>query len=383
MCLLPLLVAACRLAQAPSIDDRRLSDPAFNIRDPEYDPVSKQVAFVGGGQLWVAALDPRTGVLHDPTGRQIWVDSMVVTHAGHGAVGNGPEWGHSAEGAALHYTRRIGGVPSLATAWPTASGGWRSVGHGSGRFLPMPAIAPTSPEPRVAYLTLQEGALSLGWTPGDGAGAAIDSITPVVSQGPPRWVGDRRQLTFVALDRDGQPQAMFLDLESGHPEVLSHNQDEDTVVHDVWALPLPGGGTLAWYTQTSHHRGELVHDALHVLERAEAGWVERHVLRPDVPLGALRPYLQSPEPFWAQGRPFVALLTTGSVLPHAAPADVWIVDLLEPSPQGSRRITSDEVRIRREPEPVVIGDEVFVYYTDIVDGNATIWRAATGLAATP
>jgi hypothetical protein len=65
-----------------------------------------QTSANGVQQVWIAELNPLTGLLVSATGKDLLVDTDVAAIGPQGDTTNGPEWGLDSEGAAVFYSKR-------------------------------------------------------------------------------------------------------------------------------------------------------------------------------------------------------------------------------------------------------------------------------------
>ncbi len=98
-----ILLAPAVSAQQWTVDDVPVGSPEVRYLDPEFLPGYPLMVFQDmDNKVWIARLDPATGLLVTETGRDILVDSNIVrldsTH-------QGPEWGLDQHGWAVFYTK--------------------------------------------------------------------------------------------------------------------------------------------------------------------------------------------------------------------------------------------------------------------------------------
>jgi len=102
-----------------------------DLQDPEYSQTRGQITWTdSAGSLWLANVDPVTGLFRPANGKGVQIDADAMTTADLKVVGNGPEWVTTAITDQIVYTKFLAGQPHtmqnarLAVAVQQPGGGW-------------------------------------------------------------------------------------------------------------------------------------------------------------------------------------------------------------------------------------------------------------------
>lgn len=364
-------------------DAVRMSPPGASYIDPEILPVDARLVFqTGGGDIWIAHLDPHTGRFRSADGRDERVDTGAFPVA---VTWSGPELGVDASGWGVYYAKAAtpGGPPQIWRAEPT-DGGWVGAPLTDGE--PHQTQLATKSLTRTGTRVLN---IRGGWS--DGTISWFSASDPSVEhplieideetfgRTPARWSTDGR---FV-LYRDELARVRMHDADLGSDRLLT----DDGSVHDDpngWPAPELGGEPLV---------ATVVDDTRIAIHRDLGGATWSRIATLEVPAGSRNAYYGSPEPLVVGGRSYLSLVVKDQPNhSETTPTDseVWIVGI-EPdedgAPRFARRCDDGAPGVfRSDPETFVGSDEVFVYYSVIElarggGGSYELWRARTGIEA--
>ncbi len=360
----------------------RMSPADESYVDPEILQVGAKLVFqTGGGKIWLADLDPETGLFVSTDGKDQLIDTDAYPIA---VTWSGPEFGVDASGWSLIYAKAEppGGAPQIWRSEPTDDGF---------RIEPMTAGEPHQTQLATKSLT-RTGTRILGirgaWSDGTIAWYSendpederdvIEIDEDIFGRTPARWSRDGR---FV-LYRDELGRVNLLDADLGTTRLVT----DDGSVHDdpnAWRAPELGGELLV----------ATVMDATRIAILRDLGgptWTRIATL--EVPAGSGQDYLGSPEPLVVGGRSHLSLVVkdqpnhSGTV---ATEGEVWIIGIEEGadgSPEFARRCDDGAAGVyRSDPETFVGTDEVFVYYSVIdrdhgAGGAYQLWGSRTGIS---
>lgn len=383
------LIASCALESPPQppedqdVGGQDLSSSAFSVADrdaaprarhplsdPEFDRLTPRAVFGDNGRVRVADIDPATGVLRrnaDLSYGQI-IDSEMTNTTGIPFVFNGAEWGASAAGSVIAYTKgsREQGF-SIFIATQNTEGRWtprRAAELGDG-WAPIPSQTETDTAwsvlfGRGLYDAANPAAVKLAYRippyteeiqlsdadPGVGNGAALV-----------KWAYQRSALTYLlakqpANDSTGYSQVGYHDTGTRRTIAITGTAS-NKVDAFAWGAPELEGALAAWALDDT--------GALEVFLGAKTlptGPLPR-VATLTPPAGYR---YTSPEPFLFAGKSYVALLQQARTSGATDRLVIASLNLASTRVPTLRTVSlTTDVR-RSEPEPVVYQGKAFVYY---------------------
>ncbi|MCB9680731.1 MAG: hypothetical protein H6733_04595 [Alphaproteobacteria bacterium] len=360
------------------IRDEIASDPTSSLPDPEFDEVHQRIVWhsMSGHEMWVAGIDPHTGVFVPRDGKGDLIDVDVSPIA---AGKNGPEWALSDKGAQVDYIVDDGGEWVLWHAWETSPHHWakeqmpgaRSVGT-----TPYGTMVDGDPRPFVSFnRNGREDPIS-GWR------EILDGGTYEVL---PDWLGtiDARPVSGMRLLTGSAPhgpagwrQIWLYDLDSKAVDFIT---DDPAHKFDgfVWRAPEFGGRRVV---AAARGLEEDAYTEIAVYLETDDGWELVH----EIPMPFGYPYVVSPEPFVYAGHSYVSYLaSTGGRNFDNGEASVWIASI-DPDVGIVRRVSGGDVGVRKDPESYTGGDRPWVYYSEVTDDRTRIiHRCELGLGRRP
>lgn len=345
-------------------DDAVVSDPTDSLPDPEFDGVGHQLVWQTrtGSEVWVADIDPQTGFISPLDGRGELVDTDVLPLA---AVRNGPEWVQTDQGAMALYAKDRGSGSEIVVARDQA--GWVPTYLGPG-LGGIGSLDPGDPNPRIYYA--QSGNPPLART------RYLFDAASDLNFGVPlwwgRWISGGDGLIAYADDADGVPQVVVADPITGDIEQRTFSP---TFKRSVFGWQAPEHGVEAFFTTVGPPRSQVSVAMEVYLSDGAGGWVLHDTITG--PPG--HPFIVSPEPFVVGGQSYIAFLASKMPLnEHDGRSEVWVVDI-DPDTQWARRVSDGSVAVIKDPEPIVFGDQAFVYYSEAVGQRRVLHRCDVGL----
>ncbi|MBN1543717.1 T9SS type A sorting domain-containing protein [candidate division KSB1 bacterium] len=350
---------------------QRISPPGASYIDPELFSAGNKLAFqTGSGQVWLADIDPITGLFVSPSGQDVLIDqgaTPLITSF------NGPEFGVDASGWSIFYTKAVGLTPQI----------WRADVDGatvnntpltSGPTARLSTLATKSKTSSGIRLLFSKGASLadglMGWL--DVATPSQEVIVDSTDSGV-RWIDGSRSFSYVKQTGPHKGQLAFYDTET---------QSESIITDD----PQPKSYSYGWYAP--EYQSLLVlaiigDTCLAIYQDHGYAFWDRIATITVPPASAYR-FVGSPEPFVAAGKSYISLVlketATGS---RYVNAEVWVLGIdPDPNKRYMKRCDDGTAAMRRtDPESYVGAHEIFIYYNLLNAENVfEIWRAATGIS---
>ena len=329
-----------------------------------------------GGTMWVAALDPRTGLFVTPTGRDQRVADDVTPL---GRIFNGGEWGRDKDGAAVYFTKAKDGVDEIWMAPLTPAGDLHAVPLTTGRERGSPMPRRDSNADSTQMLFIQDGYAR-------GSLAVLDRKRPVQSEAVlrdvdkgmsgPRFIPGSPDLVFATTDG----QIARFRTASGDSIVLTHDGGRKGDPF-AWAAPELGGRTavVAIEDEARIVVYAMSDDGLNLarirsIEMPPAG-------DPEWKGGEVHPWIYSLEPFSANGRSYFSVHAQRDRVPppRTTGSSVWVVSMDPVDGKRMRMRLDDGTPAKRiDPEFLIGQDEVFVYF-NVLPAPWKMVRCTTGI----
>lgn len=356
---------------SPQIEaDVRLGPPGNDYQDTELLAGENLMSFTDTPhrEAWVARIDPATGTFLSEDGHDLLVDTGIATF---GETLNGLDFGLDEQGWSVFYTK------------PAADGTlqvWRATPQPDGELDSEQLTSGLPHHTTLAQKDPDAPTTALGGMQGDVVGGDIvvwDEDTPddikVVG---PRDLGTQIYFLpdspeFMTLQPDGNGDRQFHvgQLATGETRQVTTDPG-DKRDGGLWFAPelnalaaatVVDNPTVVVYSPTDP--GDTTGE-----------WSQVRSLA--IPATSQRSLFKSPEPFVLNGRSYLAVGLHDQRQP-GGPGEIWVypIDGGEPT----RCDASGENRVIFEPEPLVIGDQAYVYYTELKDGMWEAWRCAPRL----
>lgn len=356
-------------AQTPFVvNDVIAADPSASIIDPEYNMALNMVCWQSEEkELWVCMLDPITHLYSPPDGKGVLIDQDLTPPTFGGW--NGPEWLLSQGTTQIIYNQKKGGVryPGLATQ---VLGGWSST-----TLMQYPdalyAMATRNyADSSGLFLFESQSNDGIRWVSNSDLNDC--HFYPDITLG---FFADDNQQICCAIDHSRQPG--FLEVATTLP-FFTQISNDTIGAPSMWNDPETNSRMFMY--RTNGFKTLKIFQ-----ENSDGNWYLYHSF--NSPLPAPYEYITSPEPFVFGGKSYISFMAAQSPMGLSEePAEIWIASI-NPAERLMRRVSDSTVAIRVDPEPVIIGDSAFVYYTEKVH---TLWwyhvhrvrKCSTGLEST-
>jgi catechol 2,3-dioxygenase-like lactoylglutathione lyase family enzyme len=388
----PAPVVASRLAQPDGfvVDDVPVGTPGISYADPEYLSEVNRMVFQTGGtgvqEVWIAELNPLTGLLRSATGKDLLVDTGAAKIGPQFDTTNGPEWGLDSEGGAVFYSKRdTDGVVQCWRASNLVAGGVKAEPltrlkspDGEGAIMVIARKDASRPTTQVIYRYIPAPRFRKGgparWADETAPDAVHDFPQFNGAAAAPSWIEGTEDFVYAMLVGQGQTEIARFATASGTAAVLTSHPGAKYNLH-AFKAPELNGELLV---------GCVIDRTRFTVFRSDG---TRYVPWADlVPPDPEHPYMISPEIVQAGGMTYLAVQMSshspGSLgaLPQDADCAMWILGLgKDAAHRVARRVDDGAVTgakaYRFEPEVYVGTDEVFLFYNI---GN-TLRRARTGI----
>ncbi len=368
-------------------DEILVSDPNAGLRgivDPEFDSINNLFCWVDRrGNVWVADVDPLTGLLDPPSGQGVRVDTGAATV---GQIGNGPEWVYTDVGPQVVYTRLVNGtVPILARAF-FQNGAWMatSLSLGAARLGPLGSLDRGDPTPTISYLgPAAGGSTASGSKPvymrylDDPASEQMIPTTDMYRTPGARAIPGTNAVIFTRPMPSGSspPRQVFkYDLDTRQLEQLTFDNG-NKIAAFMWQAPEYNNEyvffALLGETRLGIYR-YLDPDGDGIFE-----WTRVQIIDPP----SVGDYIWSPEPFVYGGKSYIVMVTSTSSNQRSlvVPTEIWMTDI-DPVDTLYRRLNNSDVINRKDPEVYFseVGPFIYISRADQVSGPK-LYRLDSGL----
>ncbi len=370
-------MAACLLNAAPAYadfvpDDQVISAPGTNMPDPEFDPVGSRLTWQdGAGNLWIAHIDPQSGLMVPDHGMGTMLDSGLSPIY---LTLNGPEWGYGNGLSYVVYTRSILTVPLVGVASEDMGGQWSTELQDESRGCWRPFATPpaTGGAAQVAYLCERpEQPRTLAWRE-VGSPLTELEVDASIADGA-RWV--EGQNSFVTTQFFGlTSQVAQIDAATGQASQLTLDAGNKFVPF-MWFAPELGEYLLL---------AQISNNELAYYREIEGVWSRIYsYFSPSTEL----PFFHSPEPFVHQGKSYIVTVLAqeladlgGFPAQPVGDTQIWIAGVDSAAPFFRRVDDPSTTGHRIDPEALGTDIGTFVYYSEQDENSVyTLRRAATGL----
>ncbi len=329
------------------VKDILAADPGASIIDPEYNVDLNMVCWQSEDkELWVCSLDPLTHMFVPLDGKGYLVDYDLTAPTFGGW--NGPEWMLSQGTTQIVYNQKKGGerYPGLATQ---ILGGWNST-----TLMQFPgtlyAMATRNYADSTGLFLYESNAYDgIRWVRNTDLNTS--HFYPDISLG---FFADDNQQICCALNHSRQP---------GFLEVASTLPFFTQISNDTIGAPCmwndPESNSRMFMYRTNGNQTIKVFQ-----ENADGSWHLYHSFNSPLPSPYI--YITSPEPFVFNGHSYISFMAAQAPMGLSEmPAEIWISSINPMNPL-MRRVSDNTNSIRIDPEPVVLGDSAFIYYTEKV-----------------
>lgn len=367
------------------IETEQLGAAGVSYIDPEILQSENLMVYQVAGDVWLAELNPTTGVFEKPQGNDLLIDQQIAPL---NFSKNGPEFGISREGWRVYYNKELGGdiqiyrasvnenqvgvealtdgeidrINQLPSQNPNAS----AVGlvYGRGQFTSGPDneqpdnfVAPTGPNfSSVAWLQDNEPEVEFLLTP----------LVPNVAGF--RWAaGTSLATTTVGNQGEDFGQILLLDAETGNTRVITNDEGVKFDPYG-WRAPEFSGELLVL--------AALENSCIGIYRDTGKQYWER-IIEIETPPESKLDFIQSSEPFVAAGRSYISTTVKREnepIFTGVTESEIWVYGI-EPDIESRLYLRCDNGQpglVRHEAETFLGTDEVFLYYNKINPNNGLI-----------
>jgi len=390
---LPAQGYASRNAQSDDfvVDDVRVGATDIGYFDPEFlsevNRMVYQTSANGVQQVWIADLNPLTGLTLSTTGKDVLVDTNVALIGPQFDTTNGPEWGLDSEGVAVFYSKRD--ADSIVQYWRASNLLPGAVDvmqlthvpgpNGEGAIMGIARKDASRPTTQFIYRYIQAPRFKV-----EGPARWADETAPdAINDFPrfngaaaaPSWIEGTDDFVYAMIVAPGKSEIARFNTVSATATVLTSDTGAKYNIHAFKAPELNGELLI----------GCVIDRTRFVVFRSDGTryipWAEL------APPDSGHPYMISPEVFHAGGMTYFAVQMSSNNpdniggLPPGTDCAMWIIGLdTNAANQFARRVDEGAVTAakayRFEPEVYVGETEVFLYY----NLGTTLRRARTGIS---
>ena len=357
-----------------------------DLLDAEFSQARGKITWVDRqGALWIADVDPATGMFVPANGKGTLIDGYAMSATDLRILGNGPEWISTATGDQIVYTKFAPGMPRtrtngrLAMAQQLRDGSWRYdflAPTNLGRAVPHASHDPRDPSPRISYVGPN----------GNHYWRNLNEPTseqPIPGYPPNQYFNAMR---FAENERggsypkvvDGVSQVFHYDLDTGAETQLTFDAGQKDLTNRAWIWPAPEfGGARVMLTVADNVELRIYRE-----DPDRPAWVLVRSLR--TPRNGI---INSPEYFTYNGASYVFFVA--SAPPTTFPSQLFLANIDPADPLLVQLTPNSPRRIRTDPEVFIAADGPWIYYNrQTVDAsgnqyclscNEGIFRSYTGL----
>jgi len=337
--------------------------------DPELFNEGNKMAYqTGNGDVYLADIDPITGLFAIPNGKDLLIDTGAAKLL---QTFNGPEFGFDKNGWSVFYGKNNGSTPQV----------WRAVINNRQVYKEPLTV---SNLPRLSILATKNvlaDSIKLLYSKGtslkNGNMTRIDEEKPVdetvidLTDKGVRWIDGTNQFFYIKQTGDKKGQLFLYDADLKNEQQITNDSFDKSYSygwfapeynHELVALVLlDNASKLGIYRNTGKEFWEIVKEIL-------------------IPDSAKYDQFASPEPFVAAGKSYISC-TIKEDADSYSKSEIWILNLQEGKNSTYQRKVEDGMgdAIRSDPEWYLGKNEVFIYYNVICQNKFHIYRASTGL----
>ena len=382
-----LSVATATAVAAPTIPSEELVSDQQDLLDPEYSQTRNMITWVDdSGKLWIADVDPKTGIFVPADGKGTLVDPDAMSTKDFRVLGNGPEWISTVYGDQIVYTKFFVGKPhvrataQIALAQQVQGGAWEYgflFPPGTPRAVPYSSHDPRDPEPRISYV---DPSGNHYWRNlyDPASERRVENYPPNQYFLSMRFVEGERAGTYPRVV-DGVSQVFYYDLDTGIDTQITFDSGDKDLASRAWVWHAPEfGGDKVMMTIADNielriyreHPGQQAWDLLRAIRTPNDG------------------ALNSPEYFVYGNASYVFFV--GSVPPATYLSAVFLTNIDPADPQLVQLTPNSPDKARTDPEVFFTAEGPYIYYNVgaiepdrsryCIPCNEGIFRTYTGLA---
>ncbi len=347
----------------------RISPAGTSYFDPEINNIHGLMTYQKpNGEIWIAALDPVTGLFNNQYGNdeKVGDDAAPLSQ-----TFNGPEFGYDENGWRIFYTKEVDNINQV----------WQ-IKKENGIYVSSQVAA--GPEDRQSVLASKNtGAnsvkivYSIGGFDGvmawkDLSDLQNEVIIDSVDRGI-RWIDHSNSLAYIKQSGDHKGEIAVYDTDTGTEEIISNDGR-------------PKSNCYGWFAPEYDHQllvACLVDNDKKIAVYKKNDGVWEIFLEFQAPQASSYLHFGSPEAFVAAGKSYISCVVKEQENAYSN-SEVWFFSLgvalgREAAVQLKMEDGQEEI-IRTDPETYIGEDEVFIYYNVIAENNTfEAFRARTNL----
>lgn len=289
------------------------SSPTAKLGDVEFDGVNRRISWqtIDDHALWVCGIDPTTGALSVPDGKQTRVDASIAPLT---TTFNSAEWALSQAGAALVYGKVVNNTFYVTVA-TEAGGVWtpNTLLGSPNRFNPRSSKNPADAAAAVLYLP----------RPGNGSTLykSLNNLTAaegsVANFSDAHWAEDEQVLTGILPNNQ---VALFNPASPTAPVQLTNTPGTTYSRPYMWRAPEFGNARMFFAKANGTE--------LQVFRESTPGSNQYALFQSFRSPSASFSFIASPEPFIYKGKSYISFMASPSALETSGlPAEIWFASI--------------------------------------------------------
>lgn len=329
------------------------SSATAKLGDVEFDAINRRMSWqtVDDHSLWVCTIDPVTGVLSVPDGKQTLVDASIAPLT---TTYNSAEWAFSKSGSSLVYSKIVGGKFYVAVATET-NNTWSSntLTASPNRFIARATKNSNDAYAAVQYVTYPGSGITLYKT-----FDKLNTELSIANFSDPHWAEDEQLLTGILPNNQ---VGLFDPLKPMSPTPLTFDTGVNYSRPYMWRAPE--------YNNARMFFAKANGTEIRVFKESTPSSNEYTVFQTFKSPSATASfkYFASPEPFIYKGRSYISFMASASALETSGqPAEIWFARVSDTTPIF-RRVSDKSVRVRTDPETYATERGLYIYYTEVND----------------
>ncbi len=380
-------------------NDIPASDTNGFMKDMEFDIQGGHLAWQDDRStiLWVADVDPNTGVFIPSNGMGVLVDQGLLPAS---ITKNGPEWVWGLPEAQIVYSKQTSAQPLKSVvnrAYLNGQGTWVTGTLPSTNSFYSPTGSKNSTDTNGQVISrndLNSKLLVLnnfnisGTTIRPTYLKSLINPLPISPADSARWViGAITNGIVYSVLVNGYQQIFYLDINTGLPTQLTFDATNKASTF-MWSAP-EYNGDLLLMAIVDDTKIQIWRSSSTTKNPTQGSFDPLTTIQPP----NTRPYMDSPEPFVYKGQSYIFYLRADNISSGAKGyADLFFSNVTPDSssnPTLTRQVSSSVPAVRSDPEYYTYNPKnllnpdgefpVFLYYTEIVQSSKIIHRCTTGL----
>ncbi len=329
------------------------SSPNAKLGDVEFDSKNNRISWqtIDDNSLWVCKIDPSTGLLAVPDGKQTLIDNSIAPLT---TTFNSAEWAFSQASTALVYGKIISNKFYVAIANETGNSWALNTFLGNpDRFNPRATKNANDATASFLYLTY----------PGSGTTLYKNLNNPSVENSianfkDAHWANDEQIITGILSNNQ---VGLFNPASPSAPIQLTFNSGTTYSRPYMWRAPEFGNARM-FFTKANGTQ-------IQIYKETSIGSNQYTLFQTfnSPSTTTTFTYIASPEPFVYKGKSYISFMASPSPLETSGqPAEIWFASVSDTTP-FYRKVSDGTTRVRTDPETYQTNTNLFIYYTEVND----------------